>query len=367
MSPDFDALVIGAGVVGLAVARELALKGKQVLVLEKAARAGTETSARNSEVIHAGIYYPTGTLKARLCVEGRQLLYDYCTAHGVETKRLGKIIAACSPAEETKLQGIKALADANGVTDLRWLSALETAALEPELSCTKALLSPSTGIVDASGFMLSLQGEAEAHGASIAFNTSFKGAARQDGNFVVTAQGADGEITELICASIFNCAGHGAHEAAAAIAGYDARHLPPKFFARGNYCSLSGSSPFKHLIYPVPVSGALGIHATLDLAGAVRFGPNIQWIDTLDYTLQDGLPEIFTEAIATYWPGVRSRTLSPSYCGVRPKTHGPDKSFADFSIQRDAHHGVPGLVNLFGIESPGLTASLAIAKELSPI
>ena len=359
MKPDFDVTIIGAGVIGLATAREFACAGKSVLVLEKAARAGTETSARNSEVIHAGIYYPTGTLKARLCVEGKQLLYDYCASHGVETKRLGKIIAATSPEEEAKLQSIKSLADANGVHDLEWLTPSDVAKLEPELRCTKALLSPSTGIVDASALMLSLQGEAESNGATFAFNTTFSGARQRDGHFAIQA-----DETEFTSAALLNSAGHGAHQAAASVEGYAPENLPPKFFAHGSYCSLSGKAPFTHLIYPVPVSGALGIHATLDMGGAVRFGPNIQWIDSLDYSLPEGLPAVFREAIASYWPAVRERQLEPSYCGIRPKIHGPGQSFADFMIQTEKDHGIKSLVNLFGLESPGLTASLAIAQEV---
>lgn len=277
----------------------------------------------------------------------------------METKRLGKIIAATSPEEEAKLQGIKALADANGVTDLIWLSPTEVAALEPGLQCSKALLSPSTGIIDATGFMLSLQGEAEDHGASFAFNTGFSHASRRDGLFVIAA----GE-TELTSGALVNAAGHGAHEAAAAVENYASGHLPPKFFARGSYCSLSGRSPFSHLIYPVPVSGALGIHATLDMGGALRFGPNIEWIDTLDYSLPEGLPALFTESIAHYWPGMRDRELTPSYCGIRPKIHSPNKSVADFIIQTETQHGIPNLVNLFGVESPGLTSALSLAREV---
>ncbi len=362
MSVDFDSVIIGAGVIGLALARELALAGQSVLVLERAASAGLETSSRNSEVIHAGIYYPTGSLKATLCVQGRDLLYDFCTSAGVETRRLGKIIVATAPEEEIKLQSIQALATANGVDDLQWLTADEVARLEPEVRCTRALLSPSTGIVDAKAYMLALQGEAESRGASFAFNTSFASARRRDGLFHVTARGSDGEAVDITCTSLINAAGHGAHVAATAVEGVSKAQLPPRFLAKGNYCSVSGKSPFTHLVYPVPVAGALGIHATLDMGGAVRFGPDIQWIKDFDYGLPDGLPEKFATAVESYWPGVRARTLSPSYCGIRPKVHGPEKSAADFIIQGEAEHGIAGLVNLFGMESPGLTASLAVAR-----
>ena len=365
MEADFDVTIVGAGVVGLAVARGLALAGLGVLVLEKAASAGAETSSRNSEVIHAGIYYPQGSLKARLCVAGRSQLYEYCASHGVETKRIGKLIVATTPAEEVKLHAIADLAKANGVGDLQWLSGAEVTNLEPEIRSTRALFSPSTGIIDSRGYMLALQGEAEAHGASFAFKSRFGGARRNDNLFNLMAYSEDGEATEISCRYIINCAGHGAHEAASLVAGFPVATLPPKYMARGSYCSMSGKSPFRHLVYPVPVSGALGIHATLDLSGAVRFGPDIEWIDALDYTVPSQTPGKFAAAIRGYWPGVDAQELQPSYCGIRPKIHGPDSGFADFEIQDGSAHGINGLVNLFGIESPGLTASLAIAESVS--
>ncbi len=361
---DFDVVVAGAGVVGLAIARDLALAGHSVMVLEKATAAGTETSSRNSEVIHAGIYYPAGSLKARLCVEGRDLLYAYCASHGVEARRVGKLIAATSPAEEEKLQSIAALAKANGVNDLQWLSATEASALEPEVRCTRALFSPSTGIVDSGAYMLSLQGEAESHGAGFAFRSEVFSIRRVDGAFIVTARSGSGETVDIVSRGLVNAGGHGAHAVASSIKDFPLSLLPPKHFAKGSYCSLSGRAPFRHLVYPVPVSGALGIHATLDLGGAVRFGPDIEWIDGLDYTLPDGLPAKFAAAISSYWPGVEADRLEPSYCGIRPKIHGPDSGFADFVIQGEESHAIPGLVNLFGIESPGLTSSLAIAARV---
>lgn len=362
MTADFDVIVAGAGVVGLAISRELALAGLSVLVLEKAASAGTETSSRNSEVIHAGIYYPEGSLKARLCVEGRRLLYDFCASHGVEARRVGKLIAATSPAEEEKLHAIAALASTNGVDDLQWLTSDEARALEPELRCTRALFSPSTGIVDSGGYMLALQGVAESNGASFAFNTECQNVQRKTDAYIVTARSENGEAADIVARQFINCAGHGAHAVAASVEGFATALLPPQRFAKGSYCSLSGRAPFTHLVYPVPVSGALGIHATLDLGGAVRFGPDITWIDALDYSLPEGLPEKFAAAISTYWPAVEVSRLEPSYCGVRPKVHGPETGFADFIIQDEATHGMAGLVNLFGMESPGLTASLATAR-----
>lgn len=365
MPVDFDTVIVGAGVIGLAIARKLTITGQNVMVIETASRAGTETSSRNSEVVHAGIYYPTNSLKARLCVQGRKMLYEFCASHGVESKRLGKLIVATSTEEESKLQSIAALARNNGVEDLIWMSSADVAQIEPELNCIRALFSPATGIVDAAGFMLALQADGEAGGALFAFNTTFEIAQIQGDVFTITASDASGEMTEITSRGIINCAGHGAHQVATSIEGYPLEKLPPRYLAKGNYCGVSGKSPFTHLIYPVPVSGALGIHATLDLAGAVRFGPDIQWIDTFDYSLTAGLSEKFASAVRGYWPGVIDRTLTPSYCGMRPKIHGPHESFADFNIQQQNEHGILGLTNLFGIESPGLTASLAIAEHVA--
>lgn len=364
MKPDFDCVIIGAGIIGLTMARELAQSGQSVLVIEKAARAGTETSSRNSEVIHAGIYYPTDSLKAQLCVEGRQLLYGYCAANGVMSRRLGKLIVATTPEEEAKLNTIKALAEANGVDDLAWLSSADVASVEPEIRCTRALFSASTGIVDAHGFMAALEAEASAMSATFAYHSQFVSAQKVGAVFVVVAEDKSGDRSELTCSFIFNCAGHGAYSVARGVIDFPAHKLPPRYLAKGSYCSVSGKNPFQHLVYPAPVSGALGIHATLDMNGAVRFGPDIQWTDTVDYTVPEGLPKKFAAAVARYWPGVNERTLVSSYCGIRPKLHGPEANFADFMIQGSREHGIAGLVNLFGIESPGLTASLAIAKHV---
>jgi L-2-hydroxyglutarate oxidase LhgO len=364
MSADVDVIVVGAGVLGLAIAHALAMSGREVIVIEKAGTIGTATSSRNSEVIHAGIYYPTNSLKAQFCVEGRQHLYAFCTNHGVATRRLGKLIVATDANEEAKLQSIQAQAIANGVNDLQWLSARQVSTLEPEVRCTAALFSPSTGIVDVQGLMLALQASAENLGATFAFHSEFSACERHGEQFDVSTIGANGETSRITCHRLINSAGHGAHAAAKAIAGFPIERLPPRFLAKGNYCSLSGKAPFKHLIYPVPVAGALGIHATLDMTGAVRFGPDIQWVNSLNHELPEGLAEKFARAVQPYWPGVNASNLSPSYCGIRPKIHGPDKGFADFIIQFEDQHGVAGLVNLFGIESPGITASLAIAKHV---
>jgi L-2-hydroxyglutarate oxidase LhgO len=360
-------LVVGAGVVGLAVAACLARAGHEVLVIDKAMAIGTETSSRNSEVVHAGIYYPARTLKARLCVEGKELLYRFCAEHGVEVRRTGKLIVAVGLAEVSKLEDLQAAAERNGVTDLTWLSREAVAELEPDIRCSRALLSPSTGIVDSHGYMLALQGEALSRGAMVSLGTAFEAGAPIEvsgAGFEVRLRDVGGDEITLACRNLVNCAGHGAHAVAGAIAGFETRLLPPRFLAKGSYCAVSGRSPFRHLIYPMPVPGALGVHVTLDMGGAVRLGPNIEWVSEVDYSVSSAIAADFADACATYWPGVRDRTLTASYCGVRPKIHGPGESFADFAIQGADSHGMPGLVSLFGIESPGLTASLAIGEQV---
>ncbi len=367
MTEHIETLVIGAGVIGLAVARQLAVAGQEVLVIDQAAEIGSETSSRNSEVVHAGIYYPKDTLKARLCVEGRSLLYAFCNARGIAAPPIGKLIVATTGNEIPKLEALAAAGRANGVADLQRLTAREASALEPEISCVAALLSPSTGIVDSHGFMLALQGEAEAHGAGIVLRTQFLSAARAGAAHRVSLRDADGGTTELICRNIVNAAGHGAHAVARAIEGVDRSALPPRFLAKGNYCSVAGRSPFTRLIYPIPVPGALGTHVTLDLAGRIRLGPNIEWVDDFDYSVSGNIAEQFRTACRGYWPGIETREIAPSYCGMRPKIHGPDQAFADFVIDGPGRTGVPGLVNLFGIESPGLTSSLAIARHVAEL
>lgn len=358
-----DAAVVGAGVVGLAVARALALAGREVLVLEAADAIGMETSSRNSEVIHAGIYYPSGSLKARLCVAGRDALYRFCAERGVPHRRLGKLIVATQAGQDGRLAQIAAGARACGVDDLRPLSRQEAQTLEPELSCVAALLSPSTGIVDSHALMLALQGEAEAHGAQIAFRTrATSGRVRAEGIEFV-ALGEDGVETPLLADLVVNAAGHGAQGFARAVVGFPHTHVPPQFFARGCYFSLAGKSPFGRLVYPVPVDGGLGVHLTLDMGGAARFGPDVEWIDGLDHTLDPARADAFYAEIRRYWPGLADDALQPAYAGVRPKISGPGAPAADFMIQGPQTHGVAGLVNLFGIESPGLTACLAIADH----
>jgi len=362
-----EVVVIGAGVVGLACAAAISRRGHHVVVIERHRKIGQETSSRSSGVIHAGIYYPTESLKARLCVAGRDLLYRFCRERGVKAKRIGKLIVAVNEAETGKLEVLYGIAGQNGVHDLAWLSPEDVAALEPDVRCARALLSPSTGIVDSHAFMLSLQGEAEACGATVALSTSFRSATIQSGAMHVTLGAGDGEDMVLACRNLVNCAGHGAHAVARAISGLDPSLLPPRFLAKGNYCAVSGRSPFSHLVYPMPVAGALGVHVTLDLNGAVRLGPDIEWVDDLDYRVSPTIAEPFRGAVATYWPGVVEHTLTPSYSGIRPKIHGPGAGFADFRIDGPEHHGVLGLVNLFGIESPGLTSSLAIGAHVAAL
>ncbi len=362
MSIDVDCIVVGAGVVGLAVARALALSGREVMVVEAAEGIGTGTSARNSEVIHAGIYYPAGSLKAKLCVEGRQLLYAYCDARGVAHKRLGKLIVATSDDEIPVLDDIRAKAQLNGVDDLELLSAAQARALEPALSCTAALLSPSTGIVDSHGLMLAYQGDAEAAGAQCVFHTPLQsGRVRDSGGFDLQFGGA--EAMALSCNVLVNASGLHAPSLARCIAGIPASSIPPEYLCKGNYFTMQGRAPFSRLIYPTPHHAGLGVHLTLDLGGQAKFGPDVEWIDHEDYTVDPKRCEGFYEAVRTYWPGMPDHALAPGYAGIRPKISGPRDPAADFMISGPATHGVPGLLNLFGIESPGLTSSLAIARE----
>lgn len=362
MSTDIDCIVVGAGVVGLAIARALALSGREVMVVESAEGIGTGTSARNSEVIHAGIYYPAGSLKAKLCVQGRHMLYDYCAQHGVGHKRLGKLIVATSEEEIPKLADIMQKAHINGVDDMELLSAAQAQALEPALSCTAALLSPSTGIIDSHGLMLSYQGEAENAGAQCVFHTPLlSGQVRTNGGFDLQFGGAD--AMSLSCNVLINASGLHAPTLARNIQGIPADSIPKEYLCKGSYFTLQGRAPFTRLIYPTPHHAGLGVHLTLDLGGQAKFGPDTEWIDRVDYDIDPSRCDGFYEAVRTYWPGMRDGTLSPGYTGIRPKISGPHEPAADFMISGPAVHGVPGLVNLFGIESPGLTSSLAIAQE----
>lgn len=357
---DIDCLVIGAGVVGLAVARALALAGREVVIAEAEAGIGTQTSARNSEVIHAGIYYPPGSLKARVCVEGRQRLYRYLQERGLPFKACGKLIVATSASQRPVLEGIAARAAASGVDSLRFVDTAEARAMEPEVACELALLSPETGVVDSHAYMLSLLGECEAAGGSLALGTPITGWRREAEGFSVDFGGADPATYTVD--RIVNSAGHGAPRLLHKLAGFPGEHIPKQSFAKGNYFSLLGKQPFSHLIYPVPEAAGLGIHATIDLAGRVKFGPDVEWVEhDQDLVVDPARAERFYAAIRTYWPGLGDGSLVADYAGIRPKLHGPTEPMPDFRIDGPDVHGVPGLVNLLGIESPGLTSSLAIA------
>ena len=358
---EIECVVVGAGVIGLAAARALARAGREVLVLDRAPTIGFETSSRNSEVIHSGIYYPKGSLKARSCVEGRQRLYAYCREHGVAHARLGKIIVAADDAELPALDRIAAAARANGVLDLERLSAAEATRLEPELHCVAALLSPATGIIDSHALMLAYRGEAEAMGATVVLRTPVScGRVRPDG-FEISTGGS--EPATLRCRWLVNAAGLHAPALARAIDGLPRETIPDAYFCRGSYFTLAGKSPFRRLVYPVPPAGGLGVHITLDLAGQARFGPDVEWVDAVDYTVDPARGTAFYDAVRRYWPGLRDGALQPSYAGVRPKISGPGEPAADFVVQGPAAHGVAGLINFYGIESPGLTASLPLADE----
>ena len=360
-----DGVVIGAGVVGLAVARALAAASpfgaREWMVLEAADAIGTGTSSRNSEVIHAGIYYPQGSLKAKLCVQGRQQLYAYLQANGIAHKRCGKLIVATQESQVATLQSIKTKALANGVDDLVFLDAAQAQNFEPALSCVAALHSPSTGIIDSHAYMLSLQGDFENAGGLVAFHANVESAECTPEGIVL--QMADG--TDLMTQTLVNAAGLTAPWLASKFKGLAKQHVPTAYFAKGNYFTLSGKSPFSRLIYPVPEAAGLGVHLTLDLGGQAKFGPDVQWVDRPDdLVVSMEHEEAFYQEVRKYWPALPDNSLQPGYAGMRPKISAPHEVAADFCIQGPAHHGVKGLVNLFGIESPGLTSSLAIGDEV---
>lgn len=360
-----DSVVIGAGVVGLAVARALAQAGRETLVLESESAFGTMTSSRNSEVIHAGIYYPQGSLKAQLCVRGKELLYDYCERYGVEYRRCGKLIVATSQEQNAELDGIIEFARGNGVDDLRLLDRDEALVLEPQLHCTAAVLSPSTGIIDSHGFMLSLLGQAEIAGAMFVGMSPVRRLIPQaDGIAIVTGDDAE---PQLLARCVVNAAGIDAPAIAGLVEGLSPQHVPRAHYAKGSYFTLTGRAPFSRLVYPVPEHGGLGVHLTLDLAGQARFGPDVEWVDAPDYSVDPRRADVFYSRIRAYWPGLKDGALAPGYAGIRPKISGPGEPSADFRIDGPQTHGVPGLINLFGIESPGLTASLAIADAVNAL
>lgn len=359
------AVVIGAGVVGLAAGRALALAGRETIVVEAADGIGQGVSSRNSEVIHGGLYYAPGSLKARLCVRGKELLYALCASHGVEHRRCGKLTVANDAQEVQALRGLQDRVAANGVP-VQWLDEGEAKALEPALRCSAALLSPSTGIVDSHGFMLALQGDLERAGGMVAFGSEVAGAtmpARAGEPHVLRL--ADG--SELAAGIVVNAAALHACALARRFEGLDARFVPREWFAKGNYYALAGRAPFTHLIYPAPADAHLGTHLTLDLGGQAKFGPDLEWLDVqapeqIDYQVDPRRAEGFYAEVRRYWPGLPDGALAPSYSGVRPKIHGPHEKAPDFRVDGPALHGVPGLVNLFGIESPGLTSAMAIGE-----
>ncbi len=356
-----DVVIVGAGVVGLAVARELAATGREVLILEAADAFGTGTSSRNSEVIHAGIYYPRGSLKAKYCVAGRDLLYDFCEQHGVLHHRCGKLIVATSQGQLADLQRIQTAARGNGVELDIW-SAERAMALEPQLHCVGALHSPKTGIIDSHAYMLTLLGHAESQGATLICDSRVTRMQLQSDGIVVSVN-HDEPI--LRARAVINCAGIYAPQVARLIEGFPVQHVPTAYFAKGNYFTLAGRSPFERLVYPIPEPGGLGVHLTLDLAGRARFGPDVQWVEECEYSVDPRRADKFYAAIRTYWPGLVAGSLQPAYAGIRPKISAANEPAADFRIDGPAVHSVPGVVNLFGIESPGLTASLAIAEHVA--
>lgn len=360
-----DCVVIGAGVVGLAVARAIAtsksFKGKDILVLESANAIGTGTSSRNSEVIHAGIYYSEGSLKARLCVQGKTQLYNYCEERGIGFKRCGKLIVASSASQVSQLQAIMTKAAANGVHDLVLLTREQARQLEPQLECAAATHSPSTGIVDSHALMLSLQGDFENAGGILALNSAVANVNIASNAIQVIAN--DG--TTLYTKVLVNAAGLYAPTLARQFNGLDPKHIPTAFYAKGNYFTLSGQSPFKRLIYPVPESAGLGVHLTLDMGGQTKFGPDVEWVQSPDHLQVDARRgDAFYAEVRKYWPQLKDGALEPGYAGIRPKISGPNETSADFLIQGEREHGIKGLVNLFGIESPGLTSCLAIGEHV---
>ena len=357
-----ECAVIGAGVIGLAVARELALNGHEVIILEAESSIGTGTSSRNSEVIHAGIYYEPDSLKARLCVEGKKNLYDYCKRRGIPFKQCGKLIVASNKKQIYNLEIIQQKAIENNVNDLMWLNQSEVYELEPELSAYAALFSPSTGIIDSHALMLSFQGDAENNGTVVAFNSPILTGEIKNNSISLNVGGS--EPSKLLCQNVINCAGLHAQSIAKELIGLSQKHVPEIHYAKGNYFSLIGKNPFKHLIYPIPEKAGLGTHLTLDLEGQARFGPDVEWIENINYNVDSSRGKSFYNSIKNYWPGIKDHSLQPGYSGITPKLNGANGPATDFVISGPKTHGIQGLVNLFGIESPGLTASLAIAQEV---
>ncbi len=365
MTDRVDCAVIGAGVVGLAVARAMAKAGREVVVLEKANMIGTETSSRHSEVIHAGIYYPQNSLKAEFCVAGKRAIYAFCDEHGVDYKNCGKIIVATDEEQLPELERLKANAAGNGVEDLEWMTPEQVTAMEPAVFCVGALWSPSTGILDSHGYMLALQGDAEAAGAMFAFLTPVTGGQVMNDGIRLDCGGA--MPMSIVAETVINSGGLWAQEIARTIEGIPPETVPPTYYCKGNYYTLSGRPPFTRPIYPVPERAGLGVHVTVDLGGQVRFGPDVEWIDDINYDVDLARANKFYDAVRKYYPDLADGAIQPGYSGIRPKIQAPDEAARDFVIQSSDDHGVPGLVNLFGIESPGVTSSLAIAEYVKKL
>ena len=357
-----DCVVIGAGVLGLAIARHLALAGREVIVLEAEAAIGTGISSRNSEVLHAGMYYPQDSLKARFCVAGNAMLQDYAATRGVTLTMVGKLIVATDATEAAALDGILAKGRANGVGGLTAISGAEARQMEPELACVKALYSPSTGIIDTHGLMLSLLGEAESRGASLALKSPVLGGRVTEGGTLIQVGGAD--PMTLLAKSVVVCGGLSAPRISASLG---LAGVPPAYLCKGNYFGLTGHTPFRHLVYPVPVAAGLGVHFTLDLGGRGRFGPDVEWVEREDYRVDPRRGDSFYAAIRRYWPGLADGALEPAYAGIRPKIQAPDQPARDFVIQGPAETGAPGVIALYGMESPGLTSCLAIARHVGEL
>lgn len=362
MTESVDCVVIGAGVVGLATARALAQSGREVIILESADMIGSETSSRNSEVIHAGIYYPIGSLKAQFCIDGKNALYRYCADHGVPHRRCGKIIVATAEDQVPAMHEIKERAAKCGVTDLEFLTAEDAKAMEPELFCHAALYSPSTGIIDTHTLMLEFLGDAEAAGGMIAYLSPVESGAVTDEGIVLNVGGE--APMRLLCRTVINSAGIHAPRIAGLIDGMPADKVPTTYLAKGNYYSLTGKTPFSRLVYPAPTTQFLGVHITIDIAGQARFGPDVEHIDEIDYDVDPRRADGFYEAVRRYWPGLKDGALQPAYSGIRPRISPPGEPVPDFLVQGPNDHGISGLVNLLGIESPGLTSSMAIADRV---
>lgn len=355
-------LVIGAGVVGLAIARRAALSGHEVIVAEATGGIGNGVSSRNSEVIHAGMYYPTGSLRARHCVRGRRMLYDFCASHGVPHRRVGKLIVAVDEKQISKIEGIARQGEINGVEGLELIGANAARTLEPALNCVAALHSHETGIIDSHAFMLALEGDLEDRGGMIAFNTAIERLRHTADGWDVRFGGA--ETGTLTVDAVINSAGLGAQKIARATEGYPQARVPRLVLAKGNYFGFAGKPAFSRLIYPAPVEGGLGTHVTLDMAGRMRFGPDVEWLESESYTVDPKRADSFYASVRTYFPALPDNSLVPDYCGIRPKLTGQGEPAADFMIDGPAAHGLPRLVNLFGIESPGLTSALSIADDV---